>query len=112
MVPPRYKPIPRQPFIGVAPASRVVVVNGNSKADRVIAAANVLVTGTLAAAALWLGYTYHNSEQSDRSDQRQRENRRDEIAAQLQKDTAVARCMQYNLDLSQQGRTDPNPLAK
>lgn len=107
----KYRPVRKQPFLGPS-AARAVLIDRSSSLDRALAFTNLLVSATLAAAALWLGYTYHSNEQLDREKERQREDRRDALTAQMQMENSVAKCMQYNIDLSKPEKLDPKGLSR
>lgn len=89
---------------------KLVVVQRVSGWDRTIAILNLVITAALAFAALWLGYSYNANEQADRERENAREERRDGLTAQLQTETAIARCIQYDIDLSRTERVDENAL--
>jgi hypothetical protein len=106
----KYKWIRKLPTGGTASRQKIILVQRPSVWDRAISIMNLFISSTLAAAALWLGYSYNANEQANRDRENAREERRDAIAARIQMETAISRCIQYNIDLSRQREFDRDPM--
>ena len=105
----RYRAV-RTTALSRMPSRRIVIVQQASRGDRAIAIINLILTTVLAGVALWLGSIYNANEEQNRARENAREDQRDAQTAQAQTATAVARCIQYNIELSRAQQFDRHPL--